>query len=266
MELRAAFVGINAYAGSPLYNCVNDVDDIAKMLAQGWAYPMRNIRVCPDKRATRRAIIERLQWVAGYDSSDPVTGVFYYSGHGTQFVGATAAQEADGYNEALCPVDLDWSSDGLVLDYQIDEILARGNPKSRFYLFFDSCFSGGLDRLVKPGAAPKRFLAPPQGLTGRPRKIVAPHEIEATAGNVLKISACREDQTCSDGSPWDTIAHGHGAFTGALRQCLSRLPTKAIREWIDWVNSTLALNGYEQVAVISGNKAMADEPLPAGDG
>src|SRR5438445_6932469 len=102
---RAVLVGINAYPGSPLQGCVDDVNDMAAILNQRYGLSDRNITLLTDNRATKANIIEALQGLM----RDAATGdrlLFHYSGHGTEMPssGRTIV-------DSICPVDFDFTLD-----------------------------------------------------------------------------------------------------------------------------------------------------------
>src|SRR6516162_11950800 len=112
---RAFLVGINKYPSQPLKGCVNDVVDMANFLVSKCNFAMEDIRLLVDERATKAAIIERLDWLLkGLKSGDRI--LFHYSGHGVQLPARNIQGEVDSLDEAICPVDFDWTDEHTIRD------------------------------------------------------------------------------------------------------------------------------------------------------
>ncbi|MCX5909662.1 MAG: caspase family protein, partial [Deltaproteobacteria bacterium] len=85
MAKKALLVGINHYQmmGSDLQGCVNDVTNVRDILRKYFGFKNDDIRMIIDERATKKAILERLQWlVRGAKNGDQL--LFHFSGHGSQ--------------------------------------------------------------------------------------------------------------------------------------------------------------------------------------
>jgi len=65
MGNKALLVGINTYKlpGCDLSGCVNDVTNVRDILLKHFGFAVEDIRVLVDARATRKGILERLQWL-----------------------------------------------------------------------------------------------------------------------------------------------------------------------------------------------------------
>lgn len=161
---RALLVGINEYpkAEDRLDGCVNDAYLVSSVL-QECGFSPADIRLVLDSRATAAAIRERLEWLLG----DAVAGdqlVFYYSGHGAQLPTYDASDVVDQMDEALVPVDFDWSPERSILDDQIYDLYSQLPYDVDFLMLLDCCHSGGVLR----GTGPKvRGLDPPDDVRHR---------------------------------------------------------------------------------------------------
>src|SRR5262245_19472007 len=109
-QLHALLIGIDAYdGGGSLNGCVNDVDDIHRVLtsAVGLGAPAITrltspARAAGDRLPTLEAIRGELMRLAGVDPGDRV--LVYYSGHGTQCI--LAGSDGKRFSrEALLPKD-----------------------------------------------------------------------------------------------------------------------------------------------------------------
>src|SRR5215813_3086299 len=125
---RALLVGINEYQGSPLAGCVNDVTSMAAVLSGRCGFAKDDIRLLVDSRATTEGIRERLQWlVKGVVPGDRI--LFHFSGHGIQTASRDrVSAEVDGLDEAICPVDFDWTDKHMIRDKEFAQIFAAVPP------------------------------------------------------------------------------------------------------------------------------------------
>lgn len=74
----------------------------------------------------------------GCQSGDSL--VFFYSGHGSQ-VPDFDGEEADGFDESLCPVD--YHTEGKILDDEINATIVRPLPYgAKLHAIIDTCRSG----------------------------------------------------------------------------------------------------------------------------
>jgi hypothetical protein len=167
MARHALCIGINDYPGTgmDLFGCVNDALDWSGEL-QGRGFTVTTLL---DAQATRAALLAAMTaLVDGAQPGDIV--VMTFSGHGT-FVAdsgshaglsglsgaAPRADEADGYDEALCPHDVQETGQPIT-DDEIHALFLRRRPGARIVLIADSCHSGTVKRAA--GGARPRFLKP----------------------------------------------------------------------------------------------------------
>ena len=121
---RALLVGINSYPGAPLAGCVNDVMDMAAFLTAKCGFAADSIRLLTDTRATTAGILERLDWLLdGLTAGDRV--MFHYSGHGTQVALRDASGAVDRMDDAICPVDFDWTEERMIRGVQFKQLFAN---------------------------------------------------------------------------------------------------------------------------------------------
>ncbi len=143
---RALLVGLSHYA-NPEYDlpgCTNDVFLMSQVLQQA-GFAAQDIRVVLDARATKDAIMERLQWLldGAHDGHDRV---FYFAGHGAQLPGYGAHEVVDRLDECLVPHDFDWSRRRALVDDEFHDLYAQLPENTRFLTILDCCHSGGMSR------------------------------------------------------------------------------------------------------------------------
>lgn len=151
---RALLVGINRYPGAPLRGALNDVEDWHKILTSLGKYPADNIRAVCDERATTQGIRDRMAWLKE-GLKGPGDEVFFaYSGHGSQVRDRGVLDElADGMDEILVPVDIDWNTK-VITDDDIGDWL-KGFPKgAKVTVILDCCLTGDTKIPLLDGTEP----------------------------------------------------------------------------------------------------------------
>lgn len=157
-------IGIDDYPNPEhrLSGCVND--------ARRWNDALRQLgfetTLLVDGQATRAAIAQSLRsLVDGSRAGDVIA--FQYSGHGTTMPDLNG-DEADGTDEALCPVDFEGGA--LYIDDDIADALASLPDGVNLTFFMDCCHSGTNTRFAGarpaglPTGAKARFVRPTQAL------------------------------------------------------------------------------------------------------
>ena len=200
---RALLVGINKYPGQPLNGCVNDVQDMANFLVSRCGFAMDNIRLLVDERATKEAIVERLNWlISGVKAGDRI--LFHYSGHGAQVPTRNPHGEVDGLDEVICPVDFDWSDAHLIRDKEFNDIFSALPQDVEFVWISDSCHSGDLWRDMTQPKVSIKTIIPPADINWRLQtalqKKIKTQRLDKTAAklNLALISGCKSNQTSAD--------------------------------------------------------------------
>lgn len=256
MTRKALLVGIN-YTGTShaLRGCINDVNNMQTMLRS--IYRFTQIETLLEKQATTKNILSSLyNMVTTAESGDHV--LFHFSGHGSQ-VRDDNGDEADGLDEIICPIDLNWR-DRIIRDDDLKKIFDLAKEGVEITVILDCCHSGdGIDqpnkyspvtntirKIFKPKLS-SRYLAPPAHLAVRSfsRSIKRPVE-----NNSVLISGCRSYQTSAD-------ARINGQFCGACTYAI--ITTLQHNQWnmthkdlTDDINNMLSRMGFTQRPELSG--------------
>ncbi|HEX6883869.1 MAG TPA: caspase family protein [Planctomycetota bacterium] len=206
---RALLVGINDYpnAADRLEGCVNDVFLMSALL-QECGFEAEDIRVCLDRRATARGILERLEWLL----DDPRPGdqlVFYYSGHGAQLPSYGAGDTVDRKDETLVPWDFDWSLERCVTDDQLYALYSQLPYGTQLVALFDCCHSGGIHRAGAPRA---RGLNPPDDIRHRDLR----WDAKAEMWTERSLALTERSADFSDDEEARTAYYGEGGATTRL--------------------------------------------------
>jgi len=269
---RALIVGIN-YVGTSneLRGCVNDANLVNKTLTE--QYGFTDVRMLLDEEATTKAMLNNLRWLVADAKSGDIL-YFHYSGHGSQ-LRDKSGDEADGLDEIICPVDLNWI-DKVITDDQLKSIFGGVPVGVNLTVTLDCCNSGGgldqanqyqalgaADRAAQPGG---RFIPPPkytpeqlaEGVKkyGFKRKILQ-RNVDATG---LMISGCQSHQTSAD-------AYIDGDYIGACTYYLNKTLADNdykinYKDLVDTMNNDLANAGFTQRPELNGSgKLFGDEFL-----
>jgi hypothetical protein len=262
---RALLIGINKYPSAPLRGCVNDITDMAAFLMVRCGFKKSDIRLLCDTRATTKAILERLEWlVTGIKAGDRV--VFHYSGHGVQLPTRNPAGEIDGLDEAICPVDFDWSEQHTIRDKEFNRIFRKVPEGVPFVWISDSCHSGDLLKLMRKPSFTVKTISPPPDIDWR-FQTAAESNIEvkgfrsvAQELNLALITGCKSNQTSADAV---FKKRPNGALTYFLLselktpQGLKRTLVKVVKN----VNTALKRKGFNQQPQLEGKEEMRRKPF-----
>ncbi|HEX2063410.1 MAG TPA: caspase family protein [Acidimicrobiales bacterium] len=223
MAKKALCVGVNDYpvAGMDLKGCVNDATQWARLLTEHYDFVRRDVTVVVDADATHDRIIAEVKaLLAGASAGDVL--VFTNSSHGTYLADA-GAEEADRYDEAICPWDC---KEQLLSDDELRELFASLGRGVRLAVISDSCHSGSVTRAAPAGLSPDdrrvRFLHPSN--LGRPAiegvRAAVPRRRDTYPESQMKellLSGCPADQYSFDAKIDDSY---HGAMSYFARKVI----------------------------------------------
>ncbi|MBG6190859.1 hypothetical protein IWX64_001811 [Arthrobacter sp. CAN_A212] len=265
MSKYALCVGINKFENLPtngwLNGCVNDAKDFAALLTEQYGFAKRNVTVLLDSKATRAAVIGKLQAMVKRAKPDDHL-VFTFSSHGTQVLDASG-DEPDGADEAFVTFDMrqkgdQWDASTLILDDELHDLLATLPDGVLLDVVLDTCHSGsGLRALDLLPTRRPRFVPPPTPLgleqteSADPRAFRDLVRSDAAAKPVL-FAACRSDQTAADA---DFSGRYSGAFSYFLLKALRDDPAKSRRDVLKQVSADLRGGKFTQRAQLEAPAA-----------
>jgi len=278
---RAVIVGINDYPSAPLRGCVNDVETMSNTLTQHFGFVPAEKRILTNKIATTSNIMNALMWLT--DDAQPGDILFFhYSGHGSRITHTGSDVELNGYDEILCPVDLNWK-DKMITDDDLRIIFDRVPAGVNLTIILDCCHSGtALDHTEQyqplgtarnmlqcelnedatiEATATSKMLPPPTHLTvpttanELPRSFSRGAPEHVYAG--LLISGCQSHQTSADAFLGGKYC---GAATSAVIESMERhnfnLSHKVL---IEEMNEFMVRNRFTQRPELDfGNKDLID--------
>jgi hypothetical protein len=247
--VKALLIGIN-YLPFPelkLYGCINDVTNIRSVLQR--FYPnCKDVRILTDQTAmkpTKQNILSSIQWLVK-DLKPGQSVYLHYSGHGTRVMD-TNGDERSGADSCICPYD--GSQFQIITDDELRSFLVNKIPQgSKCFTVLDCCNSGtALDlRYTWKSIGPGKL------------SFDQDNSYQKTAGNVIFLSGCRDDQYAMD--TVDAFGKGSGALTNALIYTWNTYRTNLKLKHLLWdVRQYLQTNNYEQVPQISTGTAISSE-------
>lgn len=144
---RAVMIGINYVGDDPgeLSGCWNDVLNMKKYIMDVHGFEEENIVILMDDgeniEPNAENIINAYKQVVS-ESEDGDAVFLHYSGHGTK-LRDDDNDEADGYDEALCPRD--YQSSGMIRDDDLYDILVKELADGvHMVSLMDCCHSGSI--------------------------------------------------------------------------------------------------------------------------
>ena len=262
MKKRALIVGIN-YPGTAnqLKGCINDAHHMQAFLAERG---FTDIKLLLDAEATTVAIKQHLNdLVADVVPGDVI--VFHYSGHGSQL---PSKVEQDGFEEIICPVDLNWM-DKVITDVTLRDIFNKVPNGVNTTVILDCCHSGTMLNQTeslsdtKEMSAPKkikgaRYLKPPAKILRSlsDRKLVDWQTSRDVNASALLIAGCKAHQTSADAFI-NNIPQG--AATAALLAAVKANPTISYRTLITSMNNYMVKGRYTQQPQLDGSSSLYDK-------
>ena len=264
MAKRALCVGINDYPYTEeddLRGCVNDAQAWFALLRDHYDFAQSDMKLLTDKQARKRDVKAALKKLVTSAKKGDVL-VFTNASHGTNETD-TGNDEPDGYDEALCPYDVD---SNLLLDDELRELISSVPKGARFYMISDSCHSGSVTRAI-PGRTARRakyrrsrYLSPEErGREGVPnpatRSIQKHRRKQGSEEDMaeLLLSGCNARQSSYDDLFGDTF---HGALSYyALETIRERQHKLTWSELHESVCAKLEENLFDQAPQLEGKAA-----------
>lgn len=255
MTKRALLVAIN-YVGTSneLHGCINDSNNMKALLT---GYGFTDIVQVLEKDATTAGIMAALNnLVTGVVPGDVI--VFHYSGHGSQL---PSLSESDGFEEIICPIDLNWM-DKVITDANLRDTFNKVPNGVNTTVILDCCHAGtGLDQtttyIIDAGPGSK-FLAPPANIEAQlvDTTLVNWQTSKDINASALLVAACHANQTSAD-----TVLNGvpQGAATGALIKSVTANPAITYKQLITEMTNFMTVNKYTQIPELDGSDSLYDQ-------
>lgn len=247
-EPRAVLIGNIGYQSAPLNGCWNDVLKINRRLLTnpdmfGPLYTGGNVRMMKD--APKRDIVDACKWLA--ETAGPKT--LLTSGHGVQI---PSSSESDGFIEAFCPIDFDWSPETTMSDDEFVNIFRT--CVGPFLWLSDSCHSGDLDKNLSRRLKDRFKVFPTPALIKA--RLRGRHKIFRSLAkgdlNLAFVSGCKSSQLSAD-------TYIDNEYCGAMVHyfCEAACADKnnRVKNLVERTNELLKRDMYDQEPTASGNYA-----------
>jgi len=255
----ALCVGINNFKNFPsaaLRGCVNDVNDMEKILKDLLGFQAQEVVKLIDSEATKTRIMNDLKKIVeGAKSGRYDHVVFSMSSHGTQ-VPDLSGDEPDRVDEAFCPYDLaqsgdDWDPEHIIVDDELRDLFIQLPGDVLLEVFLDTCHSGtGLKAIDLIWNRQTRYIPPPsmegfQKMEGKRQRGLNKSMLEKGRHEHILWAACRADQTSADAN---IDGDWHGAFTYYFCKEMKASQNELTRnEILEKVRNDLQEGNYTQI-------------------
>ena len=248
------YIGTNAELGG----CINDVNNMAKVLQNHYDFKPENIIISTDEteeKPTYNNIMKYFEMIKNKSNEYDVI-YFHYSGHGT-YIRDRDNEEKDRRDEALVP--LDYNRRGFIIDDTINRELHSANKNCKIVMVIDACHSASmvdlrheLDcksvKLEENQTDPNAYLYQNWSYNFA----ISENHNYTDEENIFTISGCRDSQTSADA--WINNKY-QGALSYHLMKTLElnnyKIPIKYL---LKDIHCMLKLGQYEQKPVITSSK------------
>ena len=206
MSDKAILFGVNKYKSiSGLNGCLNDLEDVHRLLVDNFNFSDSNIRIYADDMVIKDTIEQGFAWLAT-DTGPGDRVLFHFSGHGSYTTSKSSGKDVD---ELLCMVDMDWNDEGSFLrDTDLGALTRKINTGARLTVILDSCHSGtgtkafasnmrSLARSTSP-KSPLVIVADSANRIALERNVADPQKL---ARNIDRAQAAAMTQLRSDETP-----------------------------------------------------------------
>lgn len=230
----ALLIGVGSYASAKITKLDGPPFDVAAVRAEitgRWGFPLANVRVLIDAQATRRNILDGLDWlIAVSRPGDEI--LIYFSGHGTSRQDRTQLQYGlHPGTGAVLPYDVTPTSEQAVLDSLIvgrrdlRPRLERLDVDRRVLVVLDSCYSRNATRSF----ARPRGTAKAAPLFGELEGFSATATVEPYPyQNVVSLTAASEAEQAIDIS-YEAIKDGVQTIDGRPKGSLTDALLRGLR-------------------------------------
>ncbi len=272
---RALIVGVDQYANYPgLKGCVNDALLVRSVLKSDLGFPNRDIRVLVDERATKDAILYRLESMIRTANEGDIL-FFYFAGHGSQIRDRDGDELVDYLDEIICPFDMDWDTRTFIVDDELFELFSLIPGGVLFEAILDTCFWGaGVSDSLGPTLgrefAQIRFLPPPLDIAARAEGDEGELDVHAIAAPFRSDEAFLSLwAACGEGDSAAEINIGgrtNGVFTylgfQRVEALIDAIETGRLSrmELLEDLRDAIAEAGYTQVPELAASRGLEDEP------
>ncbi|MBN1565629.1 MAG: caspase family protein [Anaerolineae bacterium] len=269
---KGLIVGIDKYR-NPSWNlegCTMDAAIMSGMLQDHFGFPTDNIRVLMDERATKAAMLERIDWLTR-DAKPGDVMVFFYAGHGSQVRDRDGDELEDHMDEILCPHDLNW--DDPLTDDILGTYFKRVPQGANLTVVFDCCNSGTATRSMwaevradgtvsEPEYKKTRYIKPPLDIEHRGRGIALKTrrigEVIMKENHIL-MTACQSNQEAQEKR---FGGQARGAFSYYMGEAFKRANFKlTYREAHQDTLVRLRDNGFIQIPQLEGPAEFLDRQI-----
>ncbi|MGB0564875.1 MAG: caspase family protein [Spirulinaceae cyanobacterium] len=284
----ALLVGINDYADSPLFGCVNDVILQRQLLIHRFGFNPKDIVMLTDEAASRQGMLDAFEEHLIKQAKPGDVVVYHFSGHGSQVLDPDPIYVDEwgaGLNGTFVPQDATlpenyWdfglSGEAPQTAGEVKDIMGHtlfllmsAIQTENFTAVLDSCFSGSATRshelrtraraggdTVEIAQIEKDYQQQWLSRFGWSQQAFVDRYTEGIANGVVLASTQRHQYAMDEGLDGFTA----GAFTFRLTQHLWQTDSTTPAAAIDFVNRMIP-EAYEQNPLVEAESDYAQQPM-----
>ncbi len=240
-----------------LNGCLNDIDTITKTFIKYYDFKPGNIVQLLDRKATRKAILDSLRWLAGKCRKGDIV-VFYYSGHGSyewEHKTDGLLKTGKGYRNTILPADITDSSVHDINSVELNQAFARFTDKGVTLTVITDCCNSAtntrgstlfeVDSAREANPAPNAYLS-----LGEPTAATRKLDLYGA----LTIGSCQDNEIAAE----TEVMPGkfYGAFTINLCKAITEWSQAPLQTIIDRTVSKLRIGNKQQTPHFEGMKRL----------
>lgn len=244
-QKNAVILSCNYSGRNQLYGCINDGNNIKKMLIERLGFDASNVKTLYDKQMTVQGIWSALDEMVAQSNTIAQSGkiptmFLYYSGHGV-LVADKNKDEGRGKSDGAI-VPWDYGRSGFIIDDQLNaRFIKKLNPATELFILPDCCYSGSNFDLE---------------YTSITRELSKDEKLRVTVPKIIQLSGCRDDQTSAE-------VAGYGVATSAFINSTKKfsLPALTVAEFQKVMADVSTRTHKQQPQVSYSRPEMKEQPI-----
>jgi len=238
----------------------NDARIMKSLLVTEYGFANENIMELLEANASRQGILNAFDALQKKSQKGDLV-LIYFSGHGSQIPDQNG-DEADGYDEVLCPWDVDSdTAANIIIDDEFGELLNKFSDRE-CVVIVDSCHSGTSTRNLESMPCVRSRYLPLKAEPVIIKRGALPPPVDYQ-GQIFLAAARDFEKALEIGIPQDSSMVIYGGFTYSLVKTLSQHPRTNYRDLYrdvkKYMNDNLTLPQNPQIQPSVNDKTLERE-------